>query len=84
MVSGLEEVHCIESLPVQGERCSFSVQMWLLHMRALQYDLWTYLPVESYCVREEILVGVLKMCLSHLASRYSQISPSPQRAALVL
>ena len=72
------------SCHAQGEHCSFTVQMWMLHMRALQHDLWTYLPLMLYSLREEILVGVLKACLSHLASRYSQMCPSPQYIPVVL
>ena len=53
-------------------------------MRALQHDLWTYLPLNLYALREELLVGVMRVCLSYLASRYSKICPSPQRAPLVL
>lgn len=69
---------------MQGERCSYTVQMWAYHMRGLQHDLYTYLPVEFFLLREEILVGVLGACLSHLASRYSLICPSPQRMDLAL
>lgn len=53
-------------------------------MRSLQHDLYTYLPLEFFLLREEILVGVLGACLSHLASRYSLICPSAERTGLVL
>ncbi|KAM5299029.1 uncharacterized protein KIAA0825 homolog [Ctenodactylus gundi] len=60
----------------EGERCSFSLQMWHYFSWALHYDLWTILPPKS---AQEILTEVLEKSLSLLASRYAQAHPSYKR-----
>ncbi|XP_064357536.1 uncharacterized protein KIAA0825-like [Dromaius novaehollandiae] len=60
----------------EGERCSFSVQMWHYFCCALQHDLWTILPPK---LAQEILTEVLEKSLAVLSSRYSQACPSYKR-----
>jgi len=63
-------------LCVQGQRCSWTVQMWSYYLRGLCFDLCTYLSESLRAVREGILGGVLRTCLCVLVSRYSH-APSP-------
>ncbi|XP_021235375.1 uncharacterized protein KIAA0825 homolog isoform X1 [Numida meleagris] len=60
----------------EGERCSFSVQMWHYFCCALHHDLWTILPPK---LAQEILTDVLEQSLAVLSSRYSQACPSYKR-----
>ncbi|XP_031461144.1 uncharacterized protein KIAA0825 homolog [Phasianus colchicus] len=60
----------------EGERCSFSVQMWHYFCCALHHDLWTILPPK---LAQEILTDVLEQSLDVLSSRYSQACPSYKR-----
>ncbi|XP_065519789.1 uncharacterized protein KIAA0825 homolog isoform X2 [Lathamus discolor] len=60
----------------EGERCSFSVQMWHYFCCALQHDLWTILPPKT---AQEILTDVLEESLCMLSSRYCQACPSYKR-----
>ncbi|XP_074789117.1 uncharacterized protein KIAA0825 homolog isoform X2 [Athene noctua] len=60
----------------EGERCSFSVQMWHYFCRALHHDLWTILPAKT---AQEILTDVLEQSLAMLCSRYCQACPSYKR-----
>ncbi|XP_074851422.1 uncharacterized protein KIAA0825 homolog isoform X1 [Carettochelys insculpta] len=60
----------------EGERCSFSVQMWNYFCCALHHDLWTILPPK---LAQEILKEVLEKSLAVLACRYSQAHPSYKR-----
>uniref|UniRef100_A0A8C6K4U5 Uncharacterized protein n=1 Tax=Melopsittacus undulatus TaxID=13146 RepID=A0A8C6K4U5_MELUD len=60
----------------EGERCSFSVQMWHYFCCALHHDLWTILPPKT---AQEILTDVLEESLSMLSSRYCQACPSYKR-----
>ncbi|XP_025899888.1 uncharacterized protein KIAA0825 homolog [Nothoprocta perdicaria] len=60
----------------EGERCSFSVQMWHYFCCALRHDLWTILPPK---LAQEILTEVLEQSLAVLSSRYSQACPSYKR-----
>ncbi|KAH0505718.1 hypothetical protein LTLLF_176695 [Microtus ochrogaster] len=64
----------------EGERCSFSVQMWHYFSWALRHDLWTILPAKQ---AQEILARVLEKSLCLLASRYAQACPSPKRTAQI-
>ncbi|XP_072922506.1 uncharacterized protein KIAA0825 homolog isoform X2 [Hemitrygon akajei] len=64
----------------EGERCSFSVQMWHYHCCALRYDLWTVVPSK---VAQQLLAEVLSETLAILASRYSQCHPTYKRMALI-
>ncbi|XP_053442517.1 uncharacterized protein KIAA0825 homolog isoform X2 [Nycticebus coucang] len=60
----------------EGERCSFSIQMWHYFCWALRHDLWTILPC---LLAQEILAEVLEKSLGLLASRYAQAHPSYKR-----
>ncbi|XP_053149892.1 uncharacterized protein KIAA0825 homolog isoform X3 [Hemicordylus capensis] len=60
----------------EGERCSFSVQMWHYFCCALHHDLWTVLPP---MLAQEILTEVLEESLALLACRYFQAQPSYKR-----
>ncbi|KAH0628083.1 hypothetical protein JD844_008801 [Phrynosoma platyrhinos] len=60
----------------EGERCSFSVQMWHYFCCALHHDLWTVLPP---VLAQEILKEVLEKSLALLAGRYFQAQPSYKR-----
>ncbi|XP_032848969.1 uncharacterized protein KIAA0825 homolog isoform X3 [Tyto alba] len=60
----------------EGERCSFSVQMWHYFCCALHHDLWTILPPKT---AQEILTDVLEQSLAMLCSRYCQACPSYKR-----
>ncbi|XP_042637109.1 uncharacterized protein KIAA0825 homolog [Orycteropus afer afer] len=60
----------------EGERCSFSLQMWHYFCWALHHDLWTILPPK---LAQEILAEVLEKSLGLLASRYAQAHPSYKR-----
>ncbi|XP_020864262.1 uncharacterized protein KIAA0825 homolog isoform X3 [Phascolarctos cinereus] len=60
----------------EGERCSFSIQMWHYFCCALHHDLWAVLPPK---LAQEILVDVVEKSLDLLASRYSQAHPSYKR-----
>ncbi|XP_062985666.1 uncharacterized protein KIAA0825 homolog [Elgaria multicarinata webbii] len=60
----------------EGERCSFSVQMWHYFCCALHHDLWTVLPP---VLAQEILTEVLEESLALLACRYFQAQPSYRR-----
>ncbi|XP_029417596.1 uncharacterized protein KIAA0825 homolog isoform X2 [Nannospalax galili] len=62
----------------EGERCSFSLQMWHYFYWALHHDLWTILPPK---LAQEILAEVLEKSLHLLASRYAGAHPSFKRTA---
>ncbi|XP_073933177.1 uncharacterized protein KIAA0825 homolog isoform X3 [Castor canadensis] len=60
----------------EGERCSFSLQMWHYFYWTLHHDLWTILPPK---LAQEILAEVLEKSLGLLASRYARAHPSYKR-----
>ncbi|XP_032259890.1 uncharacterized protein KIAA0825 homolog isoform X4 [Phoca vitulina] len=60
----------------EGERCSFSLQMWHYFFCALHHDLWTILPPK---LAQVILTEVLEKSLGLLASRYARAHPSYKR-----
>ncbi|XP_072592879.1 uncharacterized protein KIAA0825 homolog isoform X3 [Vulpes vulpes] len=60
----------------EGERCSFSLQMWHYFFCALHHDLWTILPPN---LAQEIFTEVLEKSLGLLASRYARAHPSYKR-----
>nr|XP_056705219.1 uncharacterized protein KIAA0825 homolog [Euleptes europaea] len=64
----------------EGERCSFSVQMWHYFCCALHHDLWTVL---SPVLAQEILTEVLEESLAILACRYFQAQPSYKRTSQI-
>ncbi|XP_041041895.1 uncharacterized protein KIAA0825 homolog isoform X1 [Carcharodon carcharias] len=64
----------------EGERCSFSIQMWHYYCGALRYDLWTVLPSR---LAQELLAEVLSESLTILACRYSQSCPTYNRTSQI-
>ncbi|XP_023417174.2 uncharacterized protein KIAA0825 homolog isoform X1 [Cavia porcellus] len=64
----------------EGERCSFSLQMWHYFYWALRHDLWTILPPT---LAQEILADMLERSLGLLASRYAQAHPSYKRTSQI-
>ncbi|XP_035313561.1 uncharacterized protein KIAA0825 homolog isoform X2 [Cricetulus griseus] len=64
----------------EGERCSFSIQMWHYFSWALRHDLWTILPAK---LAQMILAEFLEKSLGLLASRYARACPSPKRTAQI-
>ncbi|XP_063820082.1 uncharacterized protein KIAA0825 homolog [Pseudophryne corroboree] len=61
----------------EGERCSFSIQMWNYFCCGLRHDLWTLVPPAH---AQKILSEVLEQTLALLAFRYSQVHPNYKRA----
>ncbi|XP_067838946.1 uncharacterized protein KIAA0825 homolog isoform X2 [Heptranchias perlo] len=73
--------HWDDSKPFyEGERCSFSIQMWHYHCGALRYDLWSVLPSR---LAQELLAEVLSESLTILACRYSQSCPAYNRTSQI-
>ncbi|XP_019387928.1 PREDICTED: uncharacterized protein KIAA0825 homolog isoform X5 [Crocodylus porosus] len=64
----------------EGERCSFSVQMWHYFCCALHHDLWTIQPPK---LAQEMLTEVLEKSLAVLSCRYSQAQPTYKRTAQI-
>ncbi|XP_078070912.1 uncharacterized protein KIAA0825 homolog [Mustelus asterias] len=64
----------------EGERCSFSIQMWYYYCCALRYDLWMVLPSR---LAQELLAEVLSEFLTILACRYSQSCPTYNRTSQI-
>ncbi|XP_069747311.1 uncharacterized protein KIAA0825 homolog isoform X3 [Narcine bancroftii] len=62
----------------EGERCSFSIQMWYYHCCALRYDLWNTMPSK---VAQDLLAEVLSETLTILTSRYFQCRPTFKRTS---
>ncbi|CAG00399.1 unnamed protein product [Tetraodon nigroviridis] len=60
----------------EGERCSFSVQMWFYFLCGLRSDLWAVLPAGS---AKEVLGQVLSEILQLLVQRYATARPSYER-----
>ncbi|XP_029999895.1 uncharacterized protein KIAA0825 homolog isoform X2 [Sphaeramia orbicularis] len=60
----------------EGERCSFSVQMWYYLLCGLRSDLWPVLPAE---LAKEVLGHVLSETLQVLVQRYARAQPSYKR-----
>ncbi|KAJ8414941.1 hypothetical protein AAFF_G00024640 [Aldrovandia affinis] len=61
----------------EGERCSFSIQMWHYFLTGLRSDLWAVLPSGQ---AQEVLGQVLSHTLEVLVQRYSQACPSYNRS----
>lgn len=61
---------------LQGERCSFSVQMWFYFLCGLRSDLWAILPAD---LAKEVLGQVLSETLQLLLQRYTSVRPSYRR-----
>lgn len=64
------------SLSEQGERCSFSIQMWHYFLSALRSDLWSTV---SPLLAKQTLAQVLAQTLELLLQRYSRAQPSYKR-----
>uniref|UniRef100_A0AAV2MRP5 KIAA0825 n=1 Tax=Knipowitschia caucasica TaxID=637954 RepID=A0AAV2MRP5_KNICA len=60
----------------EGERCSFSVQMWYYFLCGLRSDLWPVLPA---ALSKELLGNVLSETLQLLLQRYAMARPSYRR-----
>ncbi|XP_042344132.1 uncharacterized protein KIAA0825 homolog isoform X2 [Plectropomus leopardus] len=60
----------------EGERCSFSVQMWFYFLCGLRSDLWAFLPAE---LAKDVLGQVLSETLQLLVQRYARARPSYKR-----
>ncbi|XP_028312858.1 uncharacterized protein KIAA0825 homolog isoform X3 [Gouania willdenowi] len=60
----------------EGERCSFSVQMWFYFLCGLRSDLWTVLSAE---LAKDVLGQVLSETLQLLVQRYARARPSYKR-----
>lgn len=59
---------------IQGERCSFTIQMWHYHIRGLHDDLWR-VGGEGGEVMVKILRDVICDSVSFLERRYSKAKP---------
>ncbi|CAJ1068534.1 uncharacterized protein KIAA0825 homolog isoform X4 [Xyrichtys novacula] len=72
-----ESHHWSDPKPLyEGERCSFSVQMWFYFLCGLRSDLWAVLPAE---LAKEVLGQVLSQTLQMLVQRYARARPSYKR-----
>ncbi|KAM3940671.1 uncharacterized protein KIAA0825 homolog [Leptodactylus fuscus] len=60
----------------EGERCSFSIQMWHYFCSGLRHDLWTIVPPFQ---GHKIFSEVLEQTLALLTFRYSQVRPNYKR-----
>ncbi|ELT90139.1 hypothetical protein CAPTEDRAFT_227345 [Capitella teleta] len=60
----------------EGERCSFPVQMWRFHLRAIRRDLWQTCPPQ---LAQSMFAAVLDESLNMLARRYASVNPSHAR-----
>ncbi|KAM9810959.1 uncharacterized protein KIAA0825 homolog [Neosynchiropus ocellatus] len=60
----------------EGERCSFSVQMWFYFLCGLRSDLWATLPA---ALAKELLGQVMSETLMLLVQRYARAQPSFKR-----
>ncbi|KAJ8285478.1 hypothetical protein GJAV_G00027250 [Gymnothorax javanicus] len=64
----------------EGERCSFSIQMWHYFLSGLRSDLWAVLPSS---LAQDVLAQVLSQTLEVLVQRYSRARPSFKRTQQV-
>ncbi|XP_062873932.1 uncharacterized protein KIAA0825 homolog [Trichomycterus rosablanca] len=64
----------------EGERCSFSIQMWHYFLSGLRSDLWCTV---SPLMAQQILAQVLARTLELLLQRYSRAQPSFRRLAQI-
>ncbi|KAM4578924.1 uncharacterized protein KIAA0825 homolog [Fundulus diaphanus] len=60
----------------EGERCSFSLQMWFYFLCGLRSDLWAVLPSE---LAKDVLGCVLTETLQLLVKRYARVRASYKR-----
>ncbi|XP_066459094.1 uncharacterized protein KIAA0825 homolog isoform X2 [Eleutherodactylus coqui] len=64
----------------EGERCSFSIQMWYYFCNGLLYDLWTIAPPFH---AHKIFSEVVEQTLALLTFRYNQVHPNYKRASQI-
>ncbi|XP_040277479.1 uncharacterized protein KIAA0825 homolog isoform X1 [Bufo bufo] len=64
----------------EGERCSFSIQMWHYFCSGLRHDLWTIVPPFN---GHKIFSEVLEQTLAFLTFRYAQVHPNYKRASQI-
>ncbi|KAL7392198.1 hypothetical protein ABVT39_021043 [Epinephelus coioides] len=77
LLQDAESHHWADPKPFyEGERCSFSVQMWFYFLCGLRSDLWAVLPAE---MAKDILGQVLSETLQLLVQRYARARPSYKR-----
>uniref|UniRef100_A0A667Y3Q1 KIAA0825 n=1 Tax=Myripristis murdjan TaxID=586833 RepID=A0A667Y3Q1_9TELE len=60
----------------EGERCSFSVQMWFYFLCGLRSDIWAVLPAD---LAKDVLGQVLSETLQLLVQQYARARPSYKR-----
>ncbi|XP_067144403.1 uncharacterized protein KIAA0825 isoform X2 [Centruroides vittatus] len=60
----------------EGNRISFSVQMWNLHLNSILNDVKQYLPSK---LAQRIILKILYESLNHFVSRYAKAAPSKAR-----
>uniref|UniRef100_A0A1A7WWN9 KIAA0825 n=1 Tax=Iconisemion striatum TaxID=60296 RepID=A0A1A7WWN9_9TELE len=60
----------------EGERCSFSLQMWFYFLCGLRSDLWAVLPAD---LAKDVLGQLLKETLQLLVQRYARVRASYKR-----
>ncbi|RVE68322.1 hypothetical protein OJAV_G00090880 [Oryzias javanicus] len=60
----------------EGERCSFSLQMWFYFLCGLRSDLWMVLPAD---LAKDVLGQVLMETLQLLVKRYARVRASYKR-----
>ncbi|KAG8191726.1 hypothetical protein JTE90_008790 [Oedothorax gibbosus] len=65
----------------EGERISFCIQMWNLHMKGLLHDLSYFLPQK---LAKDLYARILSSSLQHFLARYSHATPSEARTPQVL
>ncbi|XP_069555977.1 uncharacterized protein KIAA0825 homolog [Brachyistius frenatus] len=77
LLQDAESHHWADPKPFyEGERCSFSVQMWFYFLCGLRSDLWAVLPAE---LAKEMLGQVLSETLQLLVQRYARVRASYKR-----
>ncbi|CAB3379611.1 Hypothetical predicted protein [Cloeon dipterum] len=65
----------------EGQRGSFTIQMWWFYMQGAREDLWNTVPPKT---AQRVLAGMLNESLTILTARYSQAKPSLARSPLVV
>ena len=60
----------------EGERCSYSVQMWWYYLETSRQFMWASLQPS---MSQKIFISVLNSGLGVLTHRYSKLTPSPAR-----
>ncbi|KAG9488001.1 hypothetical protein GDO78_007680 [Eleutherodactylus coqui] len=64
----------------EGERCSFSIQMWYYFCNGLLHDLWTIAPPFH---AHKIFSEIVEQTLALLTFRYNQVRPNYKRASQI-